>query len=389
MRKNNLRHKPRPSKINRKFWQRNNYIAAALIFIGIGIVGIKLLTQSHADAVFPEFRMECDIDHFGPDDPIVYPGTPGASHMHSFFGNKTTDAYTTPASLTANEGSCNYTGAFDRSAYWVPSLYNGSGTRFSATTQQLVVYYRKAGGPSGPMVHPFPVGLRIIAGDAKATSPQPQTVSFWDCGDGGPVFPNVPDCTNSTSGVQPVGVVLFPNCWDGVHLDSADHKSHMAYSNPNTGVCPADHPVSLPQLRYEMWENGTPGGSNFYLSSGGQYSMHGDFFAEWDSRLQSGLIDKCMNSQTLECSTMQVWGDNSQGHTKDDVTCCGGTKIFNLNDYSVVPVAGDINSSGKVDLVDLSILLSKWGTNYSAADLDKSGSVGLADLSILLSHYGT
>ena len=23
--------------------------------------------------------------------------------------------------------------------------------------------------------------------------------------------------------------VFFPSCWDGVNLDSADHKSHMAY----------------------------------------------------------------------------------------------------------------------------------------------------------------
>jgi hypothetical protein len=24
--------------------------------------------------------------------------------------------------------------------------------------------------------------------------------------------------------------VIFPDCWDGRHLDSPDHKSHMAYS---------------------------------------------------------------------------------------------------------------------------------------------------------------
>ena len=41
-----------------------------------------------------------------------------------------------------------------------------------------------------------------------------------------------------------------PSCWDGVHLDSADHKSHMAW--PVNGVCPADHPVPLPMLEIKI-----------------------------------------------------------------------------------------------------------------------------------------
>ncbi|OJT05575.1 hypothetical protein TRAPUB_3588 [Trametes pubescens] len=50
------------------------------------------------------------------------------------------------------------------------------------------------------------------------------------------------------------GTVFFPSCWDGVNLDSADHKSHMAYpiQNYNSGDCPASHPVHLVSLFYEM-----------------------------------------------------------------------------------------------------------------------------------------
>src|SRR4051812_32053739 len=33
----------------------------------------------------------CDRDHRGTDDPIVFPGAPGLSHRHDFYGNKTTD----------------------------------------------------------------------------------------------------------------------------------------------------------------------------------------------------------------------------------------------------------------------------------------------------------
>lgn len=48
--------------------------------------------------------------------------------------------------------------------------------------------------------------------------------------------------------------MFFPSCWDGVNLDSADHKSHMAYpiQNYNSGDCPASHPVHLVSLFYEM-----------------------------------------------------------------------------------------------------------------------------------------
>lgn len=42
--------------------------------------------------------------------------------------------------------------------------------------------------------------------------------------------------------------------WDGVNLDSPDHKSHMAYpiDNFQGGNCPASHPVHLVSLFYEF-----------------------------------------------------------------------------------------------------------------------------------------
>ena len=38
--------------------------------------------------------------------------------------------------------------------------------------------------------------------------------------------------------------VNYPDCWDGEHLDSSDHTSHMAQSRDY--VCPASHPVKVP-----------------------------------------------------------------------------------------------------------------------------------------------
>lgn len=53
--------------------------------------------------------------------------------------------------------------------------------------------------------------------------------------------------------------LMFPSCWDGVNLDSDDHKSHVAYPDlVINGDCPDTHPVRLPGLFYEtIWDMGS------------------------------------------------------------------------------------------------------------------------------------
>lgn len=93
-------------------------------------------------------------------------------------------------------------------------------------------------------------------------------------------FPNVNACED---GIR--YQVFFPMCWDGVNLDSADHKSHMAYpvDNYNSGTCPSSHPVHLVGLFFEMlipvsgynyWGQGA-----YVLASGDPTGLafHGDF----------------------------------------------------------------------------------------------------------------
>jgi|GEM_PF-3828512 len=50
---------------------------------------------------------------------------------------------------------------------------------------------------------------------------------------------------------------------------------------------------------------------------------------------------------------------------------------------------GDLNGDNKVDIYDLSILLSNWGASGVAADINKDGVVNIFDLSILLSNWGS
>jgi hypothetical protein len=53
-------------------------------------------------------------------------------------------------------------------------------------------------------------------------------------------------------------------------------------------------------------------------------------------------------------------------------------------------LVGDLNSDGTVNILDLSVLLSAWGTSNSAieSNLGRPGPVDVFDLSILLSHWG-
>ncbi len=49
---------------------------------------------------------------------------------------------------------------------------------------------------------------------------------------------------------------------------------------------------------------------------------------------------------------------------------------------------GDLNSDTRINIRDLSILLSRWGVRKSAADINGDGRVNIRDLSILLSRWG-
>ena len=48
---------------------------------------------------------------------------------------------------------------------------------------------------------------------------------------------------------------------------------------------------------------------------------------------------------------------------------------------------GDIDNNGKVDVFDLSAILSKWGSSDAGSDLNHDGTVNVMDLSMLLSNW--
>ena len=70
-------------------------------------------------------------------------------------------------------------------------------------------------------------------------------------------------------------------------------------------------------------------------------------------------------------------------------TCVGASCWMTTPEPTPSPKPGDINGDGSVNIVDFSIMLSKWNTSDPGADLNKDGAVNVVDFSILLSNWGT
>jgi hypothetical protein len=247
------------------------------------------------------FRIVCNYSHMNFDDPIVSPGKPGASHLHTFFGNTGVNAYSTASSIANSGNSTCLGGTANRSAYWVPTLIKKNGR--PAIPSSAIFYYKTGyNGIAPSTIKPMPAGLRMIAGDKNSSSTQEH--AFWGCtekyvGRLGSI-PSADVCGGAGKDIQMT--VVFPQCWDGKNLDSADHKSHMAY--PSRGRCPSTHPVAIPEIsfniRYTIPSIGTSGwrlSSDMYSTSQpGGFSAHGDWFNGWDTTIMNQWLKNCDNA---------------------------------------------------------------------------------------------
>ncbi|TVY25082.1 WSC domain-containing protein [Lachnellula hyalina] len=242
-------------------------------------------------------------------DPVISPGKI-SGHVHSIMGGNGFGFEMDYASTQLSTcSSCTVTQ--DMSNYWVPTLYykaeNGS---FISVGQNggATIYYLQRSDPTDanyPHIEAFPEGFRMVAGDPMLRSysdtNEQNAITFACLGTNTPEtngFPNI-KCPDGLR-VQ----VFFPSCWNGVDLDSANHKSHMAYpSGSDHGSCPGNF-TRLVSIFYEVIWN-TPdfdglwyGDSQpFLLSSGDQtgYGYHGDFVNGWNVSTLQAAVDNCTN----------------------------------------------------------------------------------------------
>jgi hypothetical protein len=255
---------------------------------GLAAVAALAIVQQPAAAVIKvaEFPADCQLSHRLPDDPIVLPGLPGASHSHDFFGNHATDANSDYTELAGSTGNCNP--AVDISSYWVPTLFRNN----VAVQPSIITFYYLGEGVNNPAaIRPLPVGLKIVAGNARATG-DADSIARWSCLHAGQVNPSK-NFVNCPSGTQLETYLDFPQCWNGTALDSSDHKSHMAY--PVASGCPSSHPVPVPKLRMVIRYPVSGDPSVLRLASGDGRTFHGDFFNVWPAAEMERRVRDCIN----------------------------------------------------------------------------------------------
>lgn len=294
--------------------------------------GNGMIPPSGAPDVVGAFRFICNPAHLAYDDPIVYPGQPGRSHLHQFFGNTLADAHSTYASLrTSGDSTCN--NALNRSAYWIPAMMNGKGK--VVRPDHVSIYYKRypASSPrctiEGKACIPLPRGLRYVFGWNPAT-PTKGGGGYFNCdGPGIPGvvsghFPDIPTAAqNCPMGARLGAVLNAPSCWNGTDLDSPDHRSHVTYPvDTHLGYtkCPDTHPYIIPTFTLGAWytvdadldRSGTwtAGVTQTWhlhsdLHAGTRYkpgtTLHGDWFGAWDDAVMAMWTENCID-KLLNCS---------------------------------------------------------------------------------------
>ncbi|WFB10926.1 DUF1996 domain-containing protein [Streptomyces sp. LX-29] len=257
------------------------------------------------------FTSECgrnENGRFNSDNVIVAPGVSnGAHHMHDYVGNDSTDGFSTNESLAASGTTC---GNGDQSTYYWPVLrvrdgrqerdVNAPGGGIEGnvgtilTPSEVSIEFR---GSPVSRVTPMPRFLRIITGDAKSfTNGTANANASWTCTgfENRELTDKYPICPG---GSKVVRTFRFQSCWDGRNIDSANHRTHVAFADDN-GVCPQGF-RAIPQLVQRITYD-VPGGAVFAVDSFPEQlhkpvTDHGDFINVMSNRLMARAAG-CINS---------------------------------------------------------------------------------------------
>jgi hypothetical protein len=218
--------------------------------------------------------------------------------------------------VSAGNSTCRG-GTLNRTAYWTPAVVDTK-TGEPVLPDEATIYYKTGYNMDPANVRVLPTGLRIIAGDKDARSAQfagELQLATWSCRDaGGADVATIPLSCPAGDAVRLT--IIFPQCWDGVNLDSPNHKSHMAYpdyssAGRNASKCPATHPVMLPEITEHFDFPVTKGqesapsswrlSSDMYdTSSRGGLSAHADWMMGWDPPTLATLVQNCL-AKALDC----------------------------------------------------------------------------------------
>ncbi|MEU6375010.1 DUF1996 domain-containing protein [Streptomyces sp. NPDC046909] len=214
-----------------------------------------------ADASRGTFVTSCGVNAnglFNSDNVIVAPGVSnGAHHFHDYVGNQANNAFADDNELAGGGTSCVDQG--DKSSYYWPVIRLQNGTQEQdagspgggiegnageiVTPKEVTLTF--VGSPNSK-VTAMPRLLRIITGDAKAfVNGTANANASWSCTgfEDRQLKDKYPLCPQGSDVVR---TFKFQSCWDGRNIDSANHRTHVAFAQAD-GACPAGF-QAIPQL---------------------------------------------------------------------------------------------------------------------------------------------
>lgn len=264
-----------------------------------------------------QFRVTCEFSHFSYDDPLVFPGQPGAAHLHMHFGNTDVNAFSTYDTLL-NSGSSTCNGQeLNRTGYWVPAMFDAAGN--VRVPDRITVYYKGEGLTRGK-AELYPPGAAMIASTDLNTVPAseggvaPYKLTFQCTGSfrempRTPAANTIPVCDgNRFTRTAIEHNVRFPTCWN-----RQDPTNPANVRTPSTGDwygsnCAAAGDAHLPNMEYIISYHVQPGETTagWFLSSdidaqtgtltgAAGSTSHGDWWGGWHRETNQQWLDNCTN----------------------------------------------------------------------------------------------
>ncbi|MEU0586628.1 DUF1996 domain-containing protein [Streptomyces sp. NPDC006132] len=283
--------------------------------------------QPDVDAPRPEgnasrgsFATDCGVNEnglFNSDNIIAAPGvTNGAHHFHDYVGNQANNAFASDQDLANAKTSCVDQG--DKSSYYWPVLRLQNGTQEQDATSPGGGIEGNAGeivtpkqvtltfvGNPRDKVTAMPRLLRIITGDAKSFVNGPANANAsWSCTgfEDRQLKDKYPLCPQGSDVVR---TFKFQSCWDGRNIDSANHRTHVAFADA-AGTCPSGFrpiPQLVQRIVYDVDAPSLDDGGRttplFAVDSFPEQlhkpvTDHGDFINVFDEDLMREMVD-CIN----------------------------------------------------------------------------------------------
>ncbi|WP_028805152.1 DUF1996 domain-containing protein [Streptomyces sp. 142MFCol3.1] len=298
----------------------NGPVAADFVDITKVRPNVPQKARTRAGGSSGTFSSTCGVNankKFNTDNVIVAPGvTNGAHHLHDYVGNQSNDAFANNDTFAAAKTSCSNQG--DKSSYYWPVVRIQNGTQdfdqnndgggkegnVGQIQQAKQAQIKFVGNPKSKVVA-MPKFLRIITGDAKTTTNGLANANaHWSCTG----FENKVQLTTQypicPQGSSVVRTFAFQSCWDGQNIDSANHRTHVAFADAQ-GNCAGGF-KAIPQLTMRLvynvpaptLQNGQV--KNAYAVDGFPEQLHkpatdhDDFINVFDENVMNKMVN-CIN----------------------------------------------------------------------------------------------